>query len=777
MYMSEKSDRSAGNGAENSSVHAVDTHSSMFHYDSLRDRIREDFSHLQEWASGNPDVIAEHFDLYERHITDLKTSELSGQAINHRKEREYADYFGITNLGRLPPDTLRTEVHAWRQTVGLEPASLNFSSPRDAVRQLTRYIPGDVPDDLAEWSGERLERLYHILPEFVLRQEGMKKVLRTMMGVVALAAAESHGDPSEERRDRIAKAVAPAYFYAATYPIVDDILHDSDYVSDSKDKSRYHAAIIKGLSTGEDINESELPDHPLAEEMLAIYNEMRQILPFDKYRDTYYALESMYLAQHLDANINVSDLSEEADLYVPITIKASLSRIVAHMITGHDIGPERAARMLRTLLRQQIADDQRDIVDDLHERRATPFTLRVTNPELEFTNPLFYRIAQEAYVWHEVYAQEDSERVREALSKFGAYDMAHTLSSDAAHAYYITEHFGDQGGPLDHLIRTASCLGKVVVSSVVLSTPDKHLAKTLNENIPDRDPQLMDPRTYISDALPYINEILLSELDENSELEEVMRYALESGGKRVRPAMTLMLAESLGVSRESLRPLLISTEFAHTASLIFDDLPAQDNATLRRGREAVHIKFSESDAQLAGISMIAHSIGVLGRLGEHFSADRVNEVVQYMGMMLGAQKLCLGQHMDLAGKKYGTTDEIIEMYSLKTSTMIEGALVPLMMLAGRPGEEVEAMRQYAYHAGIVFQLRDDILDTTSTPDMMGKNSEQDGDKQNIVTTLGIDGAQSLLDMHLQSAVESLDQLPFPTDLLRGIATYFATRKK
>lgn len=759
---------------------------SMFQYESLRARAYDDFSDLKQWMSANPNRIAEHFERYEKHITEFqKEGRLSRRALrfmtkratNDEKERDYIDYFGITNLGQLPPEGLRASAHFWRETLERERIPKDVASLDDAIDAFSRVISTDIPEEQLRWLGGRLERLYQILPEFVLQNDGMDKVLRTVMGVMALTAAEAVDAPAAERNDRVARSIAPAYFYAATYPIVDDVLQDSDYVRDANDASRYHSAILHGLTTGEDISPADMPDHPLAEELLTVYNEMRLRLPFDDYRDTYYALESMYRAQHNDATAAISADTTEADVYVPIMIKASLSRIVGHMITGRTLPPERSGRMLQTLLRQQLADDRRDVMEDLRASRQTPFTLPSTHPELPFENPLLYHIAQEAYIGHRAYADEDPDRVNHVLSKVGAYDMAYSLSTSASYAQYMAEHFGDQGGPLDHLIRVAASLGRHAVTSKQLTTPDKHLAAALSQHLSERDPQSMDPRTYISDVLPYVDELLARELPGDSAIEEVMIYALEAGGKRIRPALTLMLAESLGVPRESVNPLLVSSEFAHTASLLFDDLPAQDDAPLRRGQETAHIKFPEYDAQLAGIAMLAHSTGVLGRLGEHFPPDRVNAVVEYAGTILGPHKLCLGQHMDLAADTSSTAESIIEMYNLKTSTLIEHALVPLMMLEGRPAEEIAAMQRYAYHAGIVFQLRDDILDASSSSDVMGKLDRQDGDKQNIVTRCGVEEAQSMLETHVQGATEALEQLPFPTDLLKKLVVYFATRNR
>lgn len=763
-----------------------------YRYDIVTDQARDSLSQFFEWSAANNGVIEDHIELYMQHLDGLHrkgsvahraarfaTRDFFGKRLQEERRKDEVDHFSILNLGELLSEDLvdkaAQKMKNWERIFDEELNAAEFDSPGDIIDHMKRYLPEGYSADDLSWAASRLERLYGILPEFVVREGGMGKVARTMLGVMSIAAFNAKDLDSESRYEHITRSIKPAYFYAVTYPIVDDVLQDSDYVSSKKDKDAYHQAILNGLSSGDDIDARDLPEHPLVEEMIRIYDEMRELFPFEQNRSLYYALESMYLAQHNDTHVDIHQIRNTADLYTPIVLKASLSRIVAHELTGSTLDDEHVARIFGTLIRQQFIDDTRDVADDLRAGRHTPFTLAVTHPELELGNPLFHRFAHEAYIARALYG-EDASRASEVLSRFGAYDMVRNLAGNQAHSQFMSQYFGDN--PLvKEVINRAAGLDRRVLRTDDLASIDKRLEGMVTARQSERDPNSVDPRTYISDSLEYVNELLLEECAGDEPISKVIHYALEAGGKRVRPALTLMLAESLGINKDALIPLLVSTEFAHTASLIFDDLPAQDGALLRRGRPTAHVAFPEYDAQLAGISMIAHSIGVLGRLGRDFPPARVNEVVEYVGTILGPEKLCLGQHMDLSMGPGVSAEEIIEMYDLKTSTMIEGALVPLMMLAERSEVEVDLVKEYSYHAGIIFQLRDDILDATSTAEVTGKDSGHDTEKQNIVTMLGIEAAQEMLDEHLKQAIGALEKLDFPTTLLENIARYFATRQK
>ncbi|MFD0593973.1 polyprenyl synthetase family protein [Catellatospora coxensis] len=137
-----------------------------------------------------------------------------------------------------------------------------------------------------------------------------------------------------------------------------------------------------------------------------------------------------------------------------------------------------------------------------------------------------------------------------------------------------------------------------------------------------------------------------------------------------------------------------------------------------------------------------------------------------------------GQYLDLRYARDAspvTGEDILEMYRLKTSTMVEAALVPLLMLLDRPRVEIELITRYADHAGIVFQARDDILDATASSEQLGKDSGNDVGKANLVRVYGLAQARRLMEQHRDAAVDSCAALPFDTRLLQGIVEHFAAR--
>lgn len=760
-----------------------------YEYGPLLVNAVQSFERYQSWALTNPNTVEEHVARYIQHLKtadqSIKFSHRVGQFINRStgssritRLGEEISIFGMLNLGKLIPqeeaERIVIDADSRRSQFDAPAEKIDFNNPHDIEAALESSFPELASSEEQRWLRSKFQRLRTILPEFVIKDGGIGKVARTTFGVLTIASISSADMDANERKEHLKKTIMPAYFYGVTYPIIDDVFQDSNYISSAKDQQKYHDAICHGLHTGEDIDPSSLPDHPLTEEMLDVYNGIRDAFPFEENRELYNALEAMYLSQDRDAHQNLSELQDASDFYPYVSIKASLSRIVANLLAGRVLTSTESQNLINTLLRNQLLDDARDYPVDIAEGVDTPFTLAIQHPELPLGNPLRHLFAYEAFVAHEIY--NGDPRATHVISKFGSFELGRMLGGNKRASDEMEYYFGDND-IISAVIKSIGGMSPKLVKSPLLVRKDKELEKYFGADNTHRNPQVVEPRTYISDSIGYINEILRDEFRSDDPVKEVIWYSLEAGGKRVRPALTLMLCESLGIDKTKIEPLLASIELAHTATLIFDDLPAQDNASLRRGRPTAHTQYAEYDAQLAGIAMISRSLGMLSDLTEHFPAERVNRVVEYVGTVLGAEKLCLGQHIDLSLSADASVQDILKMYDLKTSALLEGALVPLMILQGRSEEEQSHIKSYARHAGLVFQLRDDILDATALSNVTGKDSQQDVAKQNIVNLLGIEEAIKLLETHLQAAVYSCTQLPFPTDLLQNTVRYFASRTR
>lgn len=720
------------------------------------------------WSNANPSCVNGHIALSAAELTSLYTGQRNAPHRLLGALKEELLYFSILNRGTSDPTACEHFVRG-------------FATPT-RILQVLRYTrqsrvgsTGDILGILSEARKynefsrleTQMQRLHYALPEFVVKDGGMSKVARTILGVLVIAGTHPDLTTREQRKGAILSTIPGAYAYAATYPIVDDVLQDSHYFPPGK-ADAFHDKIVAGLSNRHDIDRSALPDHPLVDELLLAYDTLRQKYPPAEHADLYDALLSMYLAQHEDA---LSVGAQNGDLFYPnIAMKSGLSRVVAHLLCPRPPDPASMNNLLRSLTRNQLLDDFRDQFSDARDGIITPFTIDPPHPSSP--NPFRTFFAYNAYIAEVIYGGDPS--VARVLAKFGGYEVAKPFL-DTKNAATLRARWG--GDPyLDEWMLAASSLPRDNKTIGRLNRSEKKLLVPIAAMTSTRNPQEVDPRTFLTDVRERIATLIGNEFqNENDAVHEVARYILEAESKYVRSGMTLMLAESLKISPDTLAPLLTSVELSHAASLLFDDLPAQDNATVRRGKPAAHTVFPESDVQLAGIAMISRSIGILAELSNTFEAKPVMDVISYVTSKIG-HDLCLGQHMDLASKS-NEKEDILKMYALKTSSLLEAALIPVMVLAGRSTVEIENLTTFAHHAGIVYQLQDDILDVTASSEQLGKKTGQDEGKNNIVRTYGVDEAIRLRDEHFQAALEALRKLPFETTLLSGTVTYFASRTR
>lgn len=763
--------------------------------------VRHTLAHFERWRQSSPTVVASHVEEYTRRIEEITAGRFRRRGRGHhaddrlRAARE-GSYFLAYNLGELPsPEVVEHVVAGFPDRAPTAAAVVaGLDGHRGAgglMDALTRHVPDlrDLPE--TAWLGERLDRLHRILPEPVVRAGGMGKAIRATLGVLAIGAYDTlHASPAT-RREHLRRILPGAYALGAAYAIVDDTLQDlaGEHIP-SEDRQWCHAAIVHGLSTGTPVDITGMPDHPLAEELHGLHTLLLGTHPFTENRHLYQAAEAMYLAQHRDANRSAHDVVAAggvASMYPDIFLKSGMSRVVATLLARRQPREEDWARCLNTVFLGQLKDDLRDREEDARAGRVTPFTVppEGTNaPDGTGANPLHDLFAYEAYVVHEVFGGDAA--VGEALTYFGAVKLARYLSADPRRTADLVERYAATR-EVSRFLRLASGLDRRVLGR--LEPSDTQLKERCGAALSHRSQKDVDARTFVADRLGYINGVIGDYTARNGDsgLNRIVAYALDAPGKRLRPALGLMLAAELDVDVARVEPFIVAGELFHTASLMFDDLPAQDDASVRRGRPTAHLVFDEGSVQLAAISMISSGFGLLARLSDRYPAQRVTEVIDYLGMVLGPERLCRGQHLDLhlyrggAGAQPGaqpvTAAEVLRMYELKTSTSIEAALVPLMMLEDRPAEETELVRQYARHAGIVFQIRDDVLDLTSSTECLGKDAGNDAGKENIVRTFGQAEAQQIMQSNLDTAVACCAQLPFDTQLLEGTVTHFARRTR
>ena len=265
-------------------------------------------------------------------------------------------------------------------------------------------------------------------------------------------------------------------------------------------------------------------------------------------------------------------------------------------------------------------------------------------------------------------------------------------------------------------------------------------------------------------------ERLPSEEVEPRNVHAAMRYAVLSGGKRLRPVLALAIAEIGALRPEQMLDAACAIEFVHAASLILDDLPAMDNSDSRRDQPATHRKFDEATAILAALALISESFALLSKnAATQLDADRVSSVVSILSNTIGTAGLIQGQHTDLTLEREAhTLDALESIYRTKAAVLFSAAVAIPAAIAKLSAAQCDALGVYATNVGIAFQITDDIIDAHH----LHSDGEQ---KVTFVTFSGEDGARQKAVELVEAAVAALEQFGERGAPLRVLAEYVASR--
>jgi len=291
-----------------------------------------------------------------------------------------------------------------------------------------------------------------------------------------------------------------------------------------------------------------------------------------------------------------------------------------------------------------------------------------------------------------------------------------------------------------------------------------------------------DSDKYLSLVDSTLLELLSKGKDAYKVLTDSMIYSVSAGGKRVRPMLSMAFASLCGKSPEVALYPACGVELIHTYSLIHDDLPCMDNDDMRRGKPSNHIVFGEDTALLAGDALQSlafeailcpESISLMG-------SENAAKCGYYLAKLCGARGMVGGQVIDLAlEKSNGDVDTVSLMHSLKTAALIKAACVMGCISANADNAQIAAAEEYAECIGLQFQIVDDILDVTSTTDVLGKpvNSDIENNKSNMVSLLGIEKCRTLAKELTDKAINALKAFEGDTKSLEDFALDLLNRNK
>ena len=227
----------------------------------------------------------------------------------------------------------------------------------------------------------------------------------------------------------------------------------------------------------------------------------------------------------------------------------------------------------------------------------------------------------------------------------------------------------------------------------------------------------------------------------DSNVKDAMRYALEAGGKRLRPYLVFAMSNQT-LQNENMLNLAYALEMVHTYSLVHDDLPAMDNDDYRRGQLTTHKRFDEATAILAGDALLTQAFYVISTLA--LKHEDLVRAIHILSMSSGANGMILGQVLDIQNdtKYTNQIEDLYRLYEYKTGGLFSAAL-RLGNLLNQKHENEDQLDRIGKKLGIVFQIQDDYLERTSTFDVIGKSNQSDLDnhKKTVIEFLGIDATK------------------------------------
>ena len=280
-----------------------------------------------------------------------------------------------------------------------------------------------------------------------------------------------------------------------------------------------------------------------------------------------------------------------------------------------------------------------------------------------------------------------------------------------------------------------------------------------------------------------INQVLETTIAERrntmpERLFDAINYSVLDAGKRLRPALTYAVGESLGTPLSLLDAPAAAIELIHCYSLVHDDLPAMDDDDLRRGKPTTHIAFDEATAILVGDALQAMAFDLLSQAIELTCAQRL-EMIRVLSRAAGANGMVAGQMRDMMAEHTPLTiDELRRLHQQKTGALIEAA-VSFGGLASTQANEaiLHGLERYCAHLGLAFQIQDDILDVTETSAQLGKpqGSDERNDKTTFVSLLGLTEAKNEALKHVSLAKSVLQECRLQSSLLTDLCDYIVER--
>lgn len=632
------------------------------------------------------------------------------------------------------------------------------------------------------WLIDKLKNVSKNIPEGMEYEQAQRKLIKIIAGVMMHQVEEmDEGISTEERSKKLDEAIRLGYSYGLTYPFIDDLL-DSKVLS-AKEKEQYSDLISTTLVTGT-VPELNVWDENNIDLIKYIHSELREAFEYIKTHQPPGKMESFlreayvfFNSQEIDRN---KDLSNEnytnEELYIPVILKSSSSRLIARSVIGAAEDQDFDSRTFFYGIYNQLADDFSDMFDDMEDGAVTPYTyyMKYHDKRSDLINPFELYWTVISNLINNVY-NSDAKTCEVILDRAINGLKRYKERMGIGKYKQVMEIFAPKEPNFSSLIQN------MVEKADDVDFFDKLLRDHMIIILKNERKEQEDFLDLIENLRSKINNMLKIPKEEdihliNEQIIEAANYSLEGDGKRLRPIVTWVIGvNEYGLNESAIMPLIRSLEYMHTASLIFDDLPSQDNSPIRRGRATLHQVYDVATAELTGLFLTQKAIEEQASLNQ-FDSKVVVELIRYSTET--TEKVCRGQTMDLHSKDKPLTLEQLNILShYKTGIVFEASLIMPAILANAKDEEINALKKFAYHVGIAFQIKDDLLDVEADPDILGKPIGKDADNRNstYVSILGQDKARKEMWEHYCYAVETLEEIPRNTSFLKHLLNYIINR--
>ncbi|WP_068785755.1 polyprenyl synthetase family protein [Paenibacillus phocaensis] len=677
---------------------------------------------------------------------------------------------------RMKIQHLVAEIKRWMDQPAGTPNGALASEVMISPASVYRWAQREGVEEAAIWVMGRLKRARSHLPPEMDAEEAERKLIKVILGVVMHVLDEMDGETnSTERSRRLGEAMKIGYYYGLTYPYIDDLLDSG--VLNAEEQEQYIRMIRMTVRTGIVPDMGEWSGrHP--ERVRFIQAELREAYEFirgyqnPETQDLFFEQSYLFFeSQDADRQktLDHGHYSNE-ELYLPIILKSASSRLMVRSVISAPQDEEVDQRVFYYGLYNQLADDFADMDADREAGAVTPYTYYLTyrHERPDLINPFELYWAVVSHLIHHVYRSEP--QTRELILTRAINGLKRNRRRVGAERFHEVMTIFSLGSPaLEELIQLL-VLRAVDVDFYDKWLRDQMLAKMrTNRQEKEEFIQLVqNARRYMNTLLP-ISTAAMPPIKENPLLVDAANYSLEGSGKRLRPILAwVMGVQVYGLDQNALSPLFRALEYMHTASLIFDDLPSQDNAATRRGRPTLHELHGSAIAELTGIFLIQKATLEQASL-QAFDSSSVLALLQYLSRK--AAEICIGQAMDLNAKgKVLSREELDQVCFYKTGIAFEACLVAPAILARVPETEIAILKKIAYHTGIAFQIKDDLLDEEGDPSLLGKPAGKDAENASstYVTVLGPNAASQAMWEHYCLAMEALLELPRPPVFLKHL---------